>query len=155
MQYVWCRGKIQFSLQSHLYGIEMTLALLHLLWFLNSNRTFMELKFEMITKALTNKDTPIAPLWNWNKSIEMNILDLGQLQSHLYGIEIVPTSAIVRVSFKTPIAPLWNWNEGRNQYIILVCKTPIAPLWNWNTVMSANSCVVPLLQSHLYGIEIF
>ena len=33
----------------------------------DSNRTFMELKFLIQKKYQHQKNTPIAPLWNWNK----------------------------------------------------------------------------------------
>ena len=54
---------------------------------INSNRTFMELKF----------------FW---EEVKSELLKL--LQSHLYGIEIDATKLDTAALFFTPIAPLWN-----------------------------------------------
>ena len=77
------------------------------------------------------------------------------LQSHLYGIEICGFILGKIWCFNTPIAPLWNWNlssidlirggtDSNRTFMELKLK-------QYSGVVTSSM----VLQSHLYGIEIF
>ena len=92
----------------------------------------MELKFTIQYIFLTNRITPIAPLWNWNLLMLQKSWQLALLQSHLYGIEI----AYLWLMLST-LSLLQSHLYGIEMHYAL-----------WISV------TVGKLQSHLYGIEI-
>ena len=125
-----------------------------LYWWINSNRTFMELKFA----NRGNHKTGFGLLQSHLYGIEifLRISPKGtylSLQSHLYGIEIglrklagwiseLLQSHLYGIEIK-----IWviRWRST---------ATPIAPLWNWNYFAKVTVEKADTLQSHLYGIEI-
>ena len=64
------------------------------------NRTFMELKYDMLDMIYDDVEVLIVPLWNWNQ----------RSTTH----PVLPSYVL--------IVPLWNWNLGD----IIRCTDAIA-----------------------------
>ena len=74
-----------------------------------SNRTFMELKYEINHTYHLGKKVLIVPLWNWNDYSDTAKTECSS--SNRTFMELKSQKELAeRLSVKVLIVPLWNWN---------------------------------------------